>query len=276
MSTATIVSNEQGNPYSPRKQGAGLASLKGVVTTPAYITVDGIDRTKLELGDDAERTGVYTMSFNVVNLSNAPVDYLLSTVAMTESVSTSDKDFVAEKSYMLGGNNKYEVISGGSLQGNVLTVEAGKQAKVKIVYTLSEEDKNYIDTSFPYGMYVEGFVKLTAKAENGVNLNAPFLAFYGDWTEAPMFDKTHYEVESEAHNGAIDEEDKLKADYYATTPYGSYYYNYIIPLGSYLYDVDTNAYDAIPASEEKIAMSNVLGTIDGLSCVYAGLLRSAK
>ena len=35
-------------------------------------------------------------------------------------------------------------------------------------------------------------------------------------------------------------------------------------------------YDAIPATEEHIAMSDMLGTIDGLSAVYAGLLRNAK
>ncbi|MBR4420126.1 MAG: leucine-rich repeat protein, partial [Clostridia bacterium] len=276
MSTATIVLNQQGNPYSPRKQGAGLASLRGAVTTPAYLTVDGIDRTKLELGDDAERTGVYEMEFNVVNLSTSAVEYDLSVLALTESVSTSDDDFVAEKSYMLNGSNKYEVLGeNGSISGNRLTVNAGQTAKVKVTYTMGDEDKNYITNAFPYGMFVEGFVTLTAD-NGGVNLNVPFLSFFGDWTEAPMFDKTYYEVESEAHNGAIDEEDKLKADYYATTPYGSYYYNYIIPLGTYLYDLDTNAYDAIPASEDHIATSNFLGAIDGISCVYAGLLRNAK
>ena len=276
MSTATIVLNQEGNPYSPRKQGAGLASLKGAVSTPAYLTVDGIDRTKLELGDDPERTGVYTMTFNVVNLSQNAVSYKLSTVIMTESVSSSDKDFVAEKAYLLSGSKKYEVLSNGVITGETITVEGKTTAQVRVTCTLSEEDKEYIDNAFPYGMFVEGYVKLTSTAEDGVNLNAPFLAFYGDWTEAPLFDKTYYEVESEAHNGAIDEEDKLKADYYATTPYGSYYYNYIIPLGTYLYDIDTVKYDAIPASEDHIAMSNALGTIDGLSCVYAGLLRNAK
>ena len=276
MSTATIVLNQQGNPYSPRKQGAGLASLKSVVSTPAYITVDGIDKTKLELGDDPQRTGVYKMAFNVVNTSDSAVEYDMSVLAMTESVSTSNKEFVAEKSHILSGNTSYKVVQNGSLVGNTLTVNAGQTAKVEITYTLSKEDAEYITNTFPYGQFVEGFVKLNSTADNGINLNVPFLSFYGDWTEAPLFDKTYYEVESEAHNGAIDEEDKLKADYFATTPYGSYYYNYIIPLGTYLYDIDTNAFDAIPATEEHIAMSNILGTIDGLSCVYAGLLRNAK
>ena len=275
MSSATIIKDEEGNPYSPRKQGAGLASLFNVVNTPAYLTVDGIDRTKLELGDDPARTGVYTMKFNVRNISGDDVTYDLSLVAMTETVSKSDSDYVAEKDRILSGNTAFSV-EGGTLSGNRLTVKAGGTAIVTAVYTMSAADRASMDEQFPYGMYVEGFAKLTKTTDESIDLNIPFLAFYGDWTEAPMFDKTYYEVESEAHNAAIDDEDKLKADYYATTPYGSYYYNYIIPLGTYLYDIDTTAYDAIPATESHIALSDSLGTIDGLSAVYAGLLRSAK
>ena len=275
MSTATIIVDQQANPYSPRKQGAGLASLANVVNTKAYLTVDGIDRTKLELGDDKEKRGVYEMTFSVVNLSADTLTYDLSLIAMTETVSKSDSDYVAEKAQILGGATSFAV-SGGTLSGNMLTVPANATVQVTATYTMSDADKQMMDRLFANGMYVEGFVKLTASGTTGIDLNIPFLAFFGDWTQAPMFDKTYYEVESEAHNAAIDDEDKLKADYYATTPYGSYYYNYIIPLGTYLYDVDTNMYDAIPATEEHIALSDSLGTIDGLSAVYAGLLRNAK
>lgn len=275
MSTATIIVDQQANPYSPRKQGAGLASLANVVSTKAYLTVDGIDRTKLELGDDKEKLGVYEMTFSVVNLSSDTLTYDLSLIAMTETVSKSDSEYVAEKSQILGGSTAFTV-SGGSLSGSLLTVGANETVEVTAVYTMADADKAMIDRLFANGMFVEGFVELNAAYDGGIDLNIPFLAFFGDWTQAPMFDKTYYEVESEAHNAAIDDEDKLKADYYATTPYGSYYYNYIIPLGTYLYDVDTEMYDAIPATEEHIAMSDTLGTIDGLSAVYAGLLRNAK
>ena len=281
MSTSEIILNEQGNPYAVRKQGAGLASLYNAVNTKAYLTVDGIDRPKLELLDDPEKTGVYTMEFNVVNLTNTALKYNLGVIGMTESVSTSDEEHVAEKSLLLTDAFKAEVISGGTLNGKVVTVNANETCKIKVVYTLTKENKEYIENSFPYGMYVEGFVELKdintlAENEKAIDLNIPFLAFYGDWTQAPIFDKTYYEVESEAHDLSIDEEDKLKADYFATTPYGSYYYNYIIPLGTYLYDIDTNNYDSIPASKEHIALSNYLGTIDGISAVYAGLLRNCK
>lgn len=276
MSTASIVLNEEGNPYSPRKQGAGLASIKSAVNTNAYITVDGSDRTKLELKDDPNRTGVYEMEFNVVNLSETEqVSYDLSVIGMTESVSTSDDKHVAEKATILDGKIKVELLSKGILNNKTLILEPNQTVKVKVTYTLSSSDKKMIDEKFPYGMYVEGFVTLKSNDE-GVDLNIPFLGFYGDWSEAPMFDKTYYEVEKEAHDASIDDEDKLKADYYVTTPYGSYMYNYLIPLGTYLYDIDESVYDPIPASTEHIAISNTLGTIDGIAAVYAGLLRNAK
>ncbi len=276
MSTATIILNEEGMPYSPRKQGAGLASLYNVVNTDAYITVPGKDRSKIELYDDPTREGSYEMKFEVVNVTDSPVTYDLSLVGMTETVSTADDKHVAETDQLLGNDFTATVTGAGTYSDGKITVDGNGTLSVKLVYNLSAEDKNLIDSLFPYGMYVEGFVKLLPEKEGGIDLNVPFLAFYGDWTQAPLFDKTFYEVESEAHNGAIDEEDKLKADYYATTPMGKYFYNYIIPLGSYLYDLDEMAFDAIPATEEHIAISNSLGTIDGITAVYAGLLRNAK
>ena len=280
MSTSNIILNEQGNPYAVRKQGAGLASLYNAVNTKAYLTVDGIDRSKLELKDDPNRTGVYEMEFNLVNLSSETLKYKLSIVGMTETVSTSDENFVAEKSQILTDEFKAEIISGGSIVNDVVSVNAFGKCKIKVTYTLSKENKDLIENSFPYGMYVEGFAKLEdlngSTNEDKINLNIPFLAYYGDWSQAPIFDKTYYEVESEAHDGSIDEEDKLKADYYATTPFGSYYYNYIIPLGTYLYEIDLNKYDPIPATQDHIAISNYLGAVDGISSVYAGLLRGCK
>lgn len=277
MSTATIIRNEEGNPYSPRKQGAGLASMRNVVSTDAYISVDGSDRVKLELGDDPKRNGVYTMQFNVVNFSESSLKYNFGFVGMTETVSSSDETFVAETPYILGGNVKLEMVGGdGAVTGTEVTVNADSTVKLKVTYTLTDADKQYIDSKFIYGMYVEGFAKLTPADADKVELSIPFLAFYGDWTEAPMFDKDYYEVESESHNNAIDDEDKIKADYIATTPYGSYYYNYLIPLGAYLYTIDENLYDPIPATRDHAAVSNFLGSIDGIAAVYAGLLRGAK
>lgn len=176
---------------------------------------------------------------------------------------------------------KLESTTQGAVNGTTLTAKAGETTAVKLTYSISDADRTYIERYFTYGTYVEGYVKLettdkNSKGEDEVSLNVPFLAFYGDWTEAPMFDKDYYEVDKDKNDASLDEEDKVKADYYATTPYGTYFYNYIIPLGTYLYDIDTEKYDKIVASRDHIAISDTFGSISGLSTIYAGLLRGAK
>lgn len=276
MSTATIILNEEGNPYSPRKQGSGLGNLEYAVNTNAYLSVDGQTKPKLELKDDKDETGVYVLNFNVHNTSNQALQYRLTDLTMTESLSTSDPLYVAEKAYLLNPNTHASIKGAGTLDGDILTVNPNGTVAISYTIELSNADKSYIRKSFINGMYVEGFGVLKSLNEDGIDLSIPYLAFFGDWTVAPMFDKTYYEVESEAYNGAIDEEDKLKADYYASTPLGRLYHSYIVPLGSFVYEIDENAYDKIPASEEHAAISYYLDSINGISTIYAGLLRNAR
>ena len=276
MSTGTIILDQYGNPYSPRKQGAGLGNLKYAVDTLAYLSVEGQTKPKLELKDDPEETGVYELVFNVHNTSNKELKYRLTNFTMTESLSTSDPEYVAEKAYMLNPNTSASVTGDGNIDGEIVTVNPNGVVTINYRLELTDEEIDYIRRSFINGMYVEGFAVLQSLNEDEIDLSIPFLAFFGDWTVAPMFDKTYYEVESEKYNGSIDEDDKLKADYYATTPLGTYYYSYIIPLGSYVYEMDEDQYDKIPASEEHAAIGYNIDTINGITTVYAGLLRNAK
>lgn len=276
MSTATICLNEVGNPYSPRKQGAGLASLLNSVTTNAYLYVDGIDKTKLELGDDKNKTGTYEATFNVKNISSHAITYDVSNLTLTETVSSDDKA-VAETAYMLKPSMEVSVGNGLSLQGNTkVTVPAGADSTITVKIQLSNEDKKYIDDKFKNGMYVEGFITLKPTTDNEVDLSIPFLAFYGDWLKAPMFDATYYEVEADRVNASISEKDKLKADMVASTPYGKYAEYYMIPLGGYIYSIDPG-YEQIAATEEKAAISIDAETaVYELYTIYLGMLRGAK
>ncbi len=275
MSTATIVLDEYGNPYSPRKQGSGLGNLENALDTKAYLSVEGSSKTKLELKDDPEETGIYELVFEINNVTSESLRYTLSNLTMTESLSVSDPEYIAEKAYMLNPKSKAVVEGEGKLDGDVITINAGGKVTVRYTIELSLEDKQYLRKSFINGMYVEGFAVLESLNDD-IDLSIPFLAFFGDWTQAPMFDKTYYEVESEAYNASIDEEDKIKADYYATTPLGTYFYSYYVPLGSFVYNIDETTYSKIPASEEHAAISYDFETINGITTVYAGLLRNAK
>lgn len=279
MSTAIICKNEVGNPYSVRKQGAGLATMMNAVKTNAYLYVKGQTKSKLELGDDKEKTGKYVASFTLRNISDTEMTYDVSNLTMTETVSSDDKS-VAETAHMFNPSMSVKVDSNLKLNGTKVSVPKNSEGTVEVTLQLTDEEKKYIDKNFENGMYVEGYItlnNLTATGDAAVNLSIPFLAFYGDWLKAPMFDKTYYEVEKDRVDASISEKDKTVADMYATTPYGKYGLYYIIPLGGYLYEMDQSKYELIGASEDKAAISNDAdNAIYQLYSVYAGLLRGAK
>ncbi len=288
MSTADIIMNKNGLPYAVRKQGSGLVNITKASTSAGYITTfdkDGaMDKTKIELGDDKNKSGVYEMTFDVTNISKTQVTYDIDAVVMTEGVSsiyTSHSDrTVTQDGYLLSGATTVvtEVI-GAVKQDNKITVDAGKTAKVSVKITLSDEDKKYLDESFENGMYVEGFVKLNAVSGTSVGMNVPYLAFYGDWTAAPIFDEEYYDTNKDEINAGLDDEDKLMADAYATRVIGGLYSDYIATLGVYYFAQDPNA-TQIAANKDYIAISNVETdnnwAISSIRSISAGLLRNAK
>ena len=70
-----------------------------------------------------------------------------------------------------------------------VTVPAGETMSLVARIELTEADKQYMEDSFPNGMYVEGFLYVNSADEGGVDLEMPFVGFYGDWSDAPVFDE---------------------------------------------------------------------------------------
>ena len=285
MSTADIVFNVNGLPYSVRKQGAGLANLDSSAATPAYILTynrkDGsvMDTSKIELGDDPAKNGIYTLKFSVVNFGSAALTYNVSAYVMTEGVSDTKTSHgettVTEQGYLLDGASVVvSSVKNGSLNGSSVTVGAGQTAEVTVTVTLSDADKKYMDDSFENGMYVEGFVVLDAAAGTEIDLSVPYLGFYGDWTEAPIFDLDYFETNKDEIDDAIDVEDKTLPDAYATRPIGGISDDYVSYLGSY-YFVQDPSMKLIAADRKYISLSNQTDTINSLRFVWAGLLRNA-
>ena len=286
MSTADIVKNKNGLPYAVRKQGAGLANLTNAIATDAYILTydrrDGsiMDKSKIELGDDPAKNGVYTLKFSVYNFGSSSLSYDISACVMTEGISdtkTNDGEYtVNEQGYLLENGTTVEItnVSNGTLSGTNLTVAAGATADVTVTVTISDADKEYLNR-FENGMYVEGFVKLTATSGTEVSLSAPFLAFYGDWTVAPLFDIDYFETNADEIDDSIDLADKTLPDAYATRPVGSLYDDYVSFLGGYYFEQDPSS-KLIAADRKYISISNVEGTVHSIEYVWGGLLRSAE
>lgn len=87
MSTAIpLINEEMGALYSPRNQGSGVANVFNAITTQAYLTVDGAEMPKVELGDDPGRTGAYSYQFNVTNFGETNLYYAMGTTVQTEHV----------------------------------------------------------------------------------------------------------------------------------------------------------------------------------------------
>ena len=284
MSTADIIKNTNGLPYAVRKQGAGLANLDNVGKTTGYIityNADGseMDKTKLELGDDPAKSGVYTLKFSVKNFGTTSLSYDVSAFVMTEGVSDTKtkqgETTVDELGYILSGA-KVELasVSGATANGMNITVEAGKTADVTVRITLSDADKKYLDESFENGMYVEGFIVLDAADEKVVDLSVPYLAFYGDWTQAPLFDLDYFATNKDELDDGIDILDKTLPDAYATRPVGSVQSDYVSFLGSFYFVQDPSSVK-IAADRKYISISNQEGSVHELSNVWAGLLRNA-
>ncbi len=285
MSTADIAFGTNGQPYFVRKQGAGLANLMNSIKTPAVLVAydrngNEMDKPKLELGDDPARTGVYTMTFDIRNFGKKTVKYDLGAYVMTEGVSDTKTSAglttVTEEAVILeGAQITIDSVEGGKLSKNTVSVKEGETAKVTVTIKLTDANKEYLNTSFKNGMYVEGFITLKAQSGTDVDLNVPYLAFYGDWTQAPLFDLDYFETNADELDDSIAKEDKLLADAYSTRPIGGLTDDYINYLGSYYFLQDPKDI-TISANRDYVALSNQEATIHSLRYVFAGLLRNAK
>ncbi len=108
---ATAIPLHEGNDasapeFSPRSQGAGLANVYNAVTSPSYVLVgdkagnDG--KVKAVLGDDPEKTGNYSFSFDLYNLTDVPQYYVLDSSVLTEELyNSSGVTFFMGRSHVL-------------------------------------------------------------------------------------------------------------------------------------------------------------------------------
>ena len=259
MSTADLVMAGTA-PYSPRKQGAGSVNIAAATSTKAYLTaVDG-GRPKVELGDDANKTGEYTIKFEVHNLSDKPLTYAVGGYVQTDAKEVTkklgDKDVeqVTELPYKLSTQ----------IAAQEITVPASGTVTVTVPVSLNQPDRDYMD-SFANGTYIEGFVTLTPSSSTQPTLSIPYMGFYGDWTQAPIIDATDY---GDVLN---DKENNWSQAYVNTAASNSLEGTVNTYLG------DNPYHDGQPYSSERNAISpNEDDYMDTLSFVYTGLLRNVK
>lgn len=269
MSTADpIISTDSQVEVSPRQQGAGLVNAYKAVTSTVYLTVGG-EKPKAELGDSA--TGKYSFSFEIHNIGTEAVTYTLNSTLLTElAVETGGVYFMSGQDMELTGEVTYDK--------NTVTVPAGGKADVIVRIVLSDADKEYFQTKWVNGGYVEGFVYLTSTDDEGIvtsDLSLPFLGFYGDWTDAPVFDTAYWYDNSFWSKDTVD-----------GMPEGDEYYHvFWTSLAGTDWVLGMNPYSGAVVGEDgkviydpshNVVSPNGDGIVDGLEEIYLSLLRNAK
>ena len=203
---------EEGDGYYPvLRQGAGLANVSKAIAADSYILM-GADanqsyadgKVKVELGDDPARTGDYTFSFSIHNLTDAEKTYALSADFFTQGVFTNvvnqngdQGDYMDTWTAMLDADVTFDV-------GQSVTVSANGSADVKVTVKLTDAQKAALNDKYPSGAYIQGFVYAksgaTTEGAEGTEHSIPVLGFYGNWSDGSMFEvgsRLEYDTNSE-------------------------------------------------------------------------------
>lgn len=192
MSTASIVYDYGKTvPVSPRKQGAGMMDLNAAVLAPAYLTVPGMERPKMELKDDPQRKGAYDLTFTVHNPARLePLTYRAYPIVLTDG--TQEYTTADGRTVTTSSETSVELAHTftTNYENNLVTVPANGQAQVTIHVTLTEPEKTL--AAFPNGAYVEGWAVLEPTGRLRIFPACAVFAFYGDWTQAPIVDEGFY------------------------------------------------------------------------------------
>lgn len=261
MSTATPLTNADGNYYSVMQQGAGLANADAATMADSYVLVNGQPdgKVKVELGDDPTKTGEYTFSFTLRNLdgkahaynlnadvfTQAPamddgtlymmghtasfdysdVSWTVNGVSAAPAVDLSGYDFdgdgdtdIDDAQALLDYVNKVRASISDAANADVdgdgdvdthdvhvflanfttgqVNVPANGSVTIACTIKLNAGEAAELLKIYPNGFYVEAYAKVTAVSDAegvvGTSHSIPVLGFYGNWTDASMFDKGGY------------------------------------------------------------------------------------
>ena len=191
MSTAVPMKTEDGNYYSLLQQGAGLANVGDAINAHSYITMDADatsgaadGKVKVELGDDPAKTGVYTFGFTLNDLSGESGTYTLSGDVFTQALFTEGGiDYLDTATTALtGAKVTFDPAS--------VTLAADGSAHVNVTIDVTACAAQL--ASYPNGAYIQAFVtaaeESTEEGVTGTTHTIPVLGFYGNWTDASMYD----------------------------------------------------------------------------------------
>ncbi len=304
-STGIILQDADDYVYSVRRQGSGLANSAN--STVAYLYGAYISNPIQELGDDKNKTGVYTMDLTLVNDGYEEVTYdNFNAYILYDDIGGSDTGYTNFlRSGLLYAGNKGSATITYKVSGKEvtsITLKPSETKTVTVTITLANDIREYYDKFFPNGTYVEGYISFSNTVAEGdtsaaaVETHATFLAYYGDWLKAPALEnlstfeylRAIYALNNEIYeNGKTYAESGFSLTDVLIKKFGPFYTDmntiYTIDsngdpnsyLGANLLDAGntpySSAYHAFSTPNTNAAASDAVGIL-----IYPRLLRNAR
>ena len=192
------------NPYSPRRQGAGVMQLHAALSTPIVVTEQNTNEAKVALKEINGDTATFTLKAE--NLSDQDVTYKVSGNVQTDLAVQDEDTGIFEDRLESQGIFKDGTISENapwygqypiSFSKQEITIPAKSSTTVDVTIDLADTVDWYnnlpVEELFENGYFVEGFVTLTDVNDVNPAINVPYVGFKGDWNKPPVLDEMVYD-----------------------------------------------------------------------------------
>jgi lactocepin len=274
MNTADSIDDLTGQPFSPRRQGAGMMKTYSAVDTPAYVVDNNSGEAKVELKDFTSKQ--FEMNLSATNISDKEITYSVDTSVLTDYF------------YQVEGGEDRNGLIAADMPGAVVeapetvTVPAGETVDFTVSVDLTnaklpgeDKDGNALTYDLKEDIFVEGFVTLTDAdaADNGdivPTLNVPYMGFYGEWDRPEIVDGFEDLGESRFYDltdlykyyYGIEPNDMLNGEagyftplvpgknYYPVSPNGDDVYDDIYPLPAFLRNAAEVQFNVLDENEK--------------------------
>ena len=225
--------------YSPRKQGAGVVNVTNALSSKVYL--EGLEVNskgtyssnpngfgKIELrNNDLVKNGTLNFKVRAHNETTSSIRYNVKFSLMTPQLTSyhtnedEEPNYVGNEAQFEGAKvsssyDSYQIMNldkwNSSLTDENMTktidlepveIPAGTNDIDLGSYTLSDEQKKFINDNFENGTYLEGYIYLVPVSDSGteindgsiVSLNIPYMGFFNDYGKAEAVEPFDFERE---------------------------------------------------------------------------------